>query len=136
MALTDRRRLLRTLPMGVAALAFLRPDVLSASIAHPEPREGIDGSAVLTGADLAGFGDDVLSVYDMVREIPHVADGIGCGCGCAALPNYRSLLTCFHSGGMAMGCVICQGEARLAYRRHNEGQSLDQIRRAIDARFG
>ena len=136
MTLIDRRRFLGTLPMGVVALGSLRPARLSASIAHPDPRDGIDGSAVLTDADLAGFGDDVYAVYGMVREIPHVADGIGCGCGCAALPNYRSLLTCFHAGGMAMGCVICQGEARLAYRRHNEGQSLDQIRRAIDARYG
>jgi hypothetical protein len=39
-------------------------------------------------------------------------------------------------GGMAMGCAICQGEARIAYRRHEEGQDLAQIRRAIDARFG
>jgi len=36
---------------------------------------------------------------------------------------------------MARGCLICQGEGRLAYRRWKEGQSLDQIRRAIDARF-
>jgi len=122
--------------MGAGALVWLRPVRLSALITHPDPRDGIDGSAVLTATELTGFGEDVISVYDMVREIPQVADGIGCGCGCAALPNYRSLLTCFHSGGMAMGCVICQGEARLAYRRHQEGQTLEQIRRAIDARFG
>ena len=47
----------------------------------------------------------------------------------------RSLLTCYHEGGMARGCPICQGEGRLAYGRWKEGQSLDQIRRAIDARF-
>jgi len=37
---------------------------------------------------------------------------------------------------MAMGCAICQGQARLAHRRFKEGQTLDQIRRATDARFG
>ncbi len=110
--------------------------MLTAAIKHPEPREGIDGSDVLPHEALSAFGDDVRAVYDMVREIPHIADGIGCGCGCAALPTYRSLLTCFHERGMAMGCAICQGEARLAYRRYQEGQDLDRIRRAIDARFG
>ena len=65
-----------------------------------------------------------------------IADGIGCYCGCHTREGYRSLLTCFYEGGRGMGCPICQGEAKLAYRRHKEGQSLDQIRRAIDARFG
>ena len=75
-------------------------------------------------------------VYDMVREIPRVVDGIRCNCGCADLPGYYSLLTCYEDGGMAQFCDICQGQARLAYRRHREGQTLDQIRNAIDARFG
>ena len=131
----SRRTFLRALPLGAFALA-LRPGSATAAIAHPEPREGIDGSAVLTAEDLKGFPSETIEIYDMIREIPHIADGIGCGCGCAAMPNYRSLLTCYHAGGMAMGCAICQGEARLAYRRHGEGQSLDQIRRAIDARYG
>ena len=109
---------------------------MAAPIVHPEPRPDIDGSDVLSHEELAAFGEDVREIYDMVREIPHVADGIGCACGCAALPGYRSLLTCYHEGGMAFGCVICQGEARLAYRRHQEGQSLERIRAAIDARYG
>jgi hypothetical protein len=37
---------------------------------------------------------------------------------------------------MAQHCVICQGEARLAFRLHEQGKSLDQIRAAIDAKFG
>ena len=135
-ATTTRRDFVRMIPMGIAAVAGLRPSRLDAMIRHPDPRPGIDGSGVLTAADLPGFGPDVHEIYDMIREIPEVADGIGCGCGCAALPHYRSLLTCFHERGMAMGCQICQGEAKLVYGRHQEGQSLDQIRRAIDARYG
>ena len=73
---------------------------------------------------------------DAPREVPHVADGIRCYCGCADIPGYYSLLTCYEEGGMAQICEICQGQGRLVYRRHQEGQSLDQIRRAIDARFG
>lgn len=142
--MTTRRDFLRRASIGAALALGIRPMRLSGRqrgtvrpvIIHPEPREGIDGSGVLTHDDLAGFPDSVLEIYDMIREIPHIADGIGCACGCSAMPNYRSLLTCYHAGGMAMGCEICQGEARLAYRRFQEGQSLEQIRRAIDARFG
>ena len=82
------------------------------------------------------FSAAIHEIYDMVREVAHIADGIGCACGCSLMPNYRSLLTCFHKSGKAMGCPICQGEARLVYRRVQEGQSLEQIRRAIDARYG
>jgi hypothetical protein len=66
--------------------------------------------------------------------MPHIADGLACYCGCELLGN-RSLLTCYSPTGMARGCPICQGEARLAHRRWKEGQSLEQIRRAIDARY-
>ena len=90
----------------------------------------------MTKEQLAAFSDDVRAIYDGVREMPHIADGIGCSCGCSALPGYRSLLTCYYPTGMAMGCAICQGQARLAHRRYKEGQTLEQIRRATDARFG
>jgi hypothetical protein len=102
---------------------------------HPDPRPGIDARDVLTPEQLAGAGDDVIAVFDQVREIPQIVDGIHCYCGCALLPGYRSLLVCYGPDGMARGCHICQGEARLAHRRWKEGQSLDQIRRAIDARY-
>jgi hypothetical protein len=133
----SRRNFLRLLPTGAISALALRPSMLrSPRIVHPEPRPGIDGSEVMTAEQLAAFPAETVAIYDMVREIPHIADGIGCSCGCSALPNYRSLLTCFHATGMAMGCAICQGQARLAYRRSQEGQSLEQIRRATDARFG
>ena len=90
----------------------------------------------MTREQLEGYPEEIVAVYDMVREMPHIADGIGCSCGCSAMPGYRSLLTCFHATGMAMGCNICQGQARLAHGRFKEGQSLEQIRRATDARFG
>jgi hypothetical protein len=134
----SRRDFLKTLPLGAAAFLGVRPrssglwSIFGED--HPEPRPGVDASKVLNG--------DVLSnpaaapVYDLIREIPEVADGIRCHCGCAELPGYYSLLTCYEEGGMAQFCVICQGQARLAHRRHGEGQSLDQIRNAIDARFG
>lgn len=134
--MTSRRDFLSVGPLwAVLALARSRPPA-PGRIDHPEPRPGIDASEVMPPERLAAFSDDVKAVYDMVREIPHIADGIGCSCGCSALPGYRSLLTCYYPTGMAMGCAICQGQARLAYRRSKEGQTLEQIRRATEARFG
>jgi hypothetical protein len=37
---------------------------------------------------------------------------------------------------MARHCPICQGQARLSLRLHQAGKSLDEIRTAIDARYG
>jgi hypothetical protein len=129
--MTSRRSFLTLL----AGAAFL-PRRAVASIAHPEPRPEIDSSLVLTAEQLEGASERVQGIFDMIREIPQIADGIGCSCGCSGMPTYRSLLTCYYETGMARGCPICQGEARLVYRRHKEGQTLEQIRRAIDARYG
>ncbi|MEO7711400.1 MAG: PCYCGC motif-containing (lipo)protein [Gemmatimonadaceae bacterium] len=101
---------------------------------HPEPRPGITAARVLR--------DDMLTdpslapVFAMVREIPQIADGIRCNCGCAEMEGFYSLLSCYEKDGMAQHCVICQGQAKLAYKLHAEGWSLRGIRRAIDAEFG
>lgn len=103
---------------------------------HPDPRPGIDGSKVLGAEDLSGF-PHLVSLFDSIREIPHIVDGIRCYCGCADLDGFRSLLTCYEApAGMARFCEICEGQGRLACNRSKEGQSLEQIRRAIDARYG
>jgi hypothetical protein len=101
---------------------------------HPEPRPGVDGSKVMTGAELADT-PDLIPLYDGIRRIPHIADGIRCQCGCASAPGYRSLLICFEGGGMATYCEICQSEGRMVVRLHDAGRTLDQIRAAVDARF-
>jgi len=103
---------------------------------HPDPRPGIDAHGVISADALRadGYADEVVEVFDMVRQMPQIADGLACYCGCMLLGN-RSLLECYHEGGMARGCPICQGEGKLAHRRWEEGQTLEQIRRAIDARF-
>ena len=136
----SRRQFLAALPLGATALLFgARPlrvlALLSGNaVDHPVPRPGIDASKVLR---LGQLGNPSASpVYDMIREIPEMADGIRCTCGCADLPGYYSLLTCYEEGGMAQWCEICQTQARLVYRRHKEGQTLEQIRNATDARFG
>ncbi len=107
-------------------------------LSHPEPREGISAADVLSAEQLReeGVDEEIIALYDGIRAIPEIADGLACYCGCMLPPmNRRSLLTCFHHDGMARGCAICQGTARLVIRRHAEGQTLDRIRAAVDARY-
>jgi len=130
-----RRHFVAALPFALLGWSPRAPGARRRQSAHPDPRPGIDARDVLTHEQLQGYGDDVIGVFDMVREMPQIADGIHCYCGCAGRPGNRSLLTCYGPVGMARDCEICQGEGRLAYHRWKEGQTLDQIRHAIDARF-
>ena len=103
---------------------------------HPTPRVGITAAKVATKEQLA-HRPKMIPLFDSVREIPGVIDGIRCNCGCAAAPGFYSLLTCFEGeAAMAMHCPVCQGQARLAARMHKEGKTLDEIRVAVDAQFG
>ena len=128
LALTGLARARPAHARGVAVSRALEPGK------HPDPRAGIDASKVL-GREQLTEHPAAEPVFAMVRRIPHVVDGIRCQCGCAELPEFYSLLSCFEADGMAQHCVICQGEAKLAVRMHEEGKSLEQIRAAIDARF-
>ena len=104
---------------------------------HPDPRPGITAARVLPDGALKGDGAAAAAAaFAMVREIPQIVDGIRCNCGCAELAGFYSLLSCYEQAGMAQHCIICQGEARLAYTLHAEGWSLNGIRKAIDAEFG
>jgi len=141
--MTTRRQFVASLPALFLASASARrvlcasPMVASAHIGdHPTPRPGITSAKVLTKDQLGAEHADAAPVFDMVREIPEVVDGIRCNCGCAELPGYYSLLSCFEGEAMARHCGICQGQARVAVRLHKEGKSLDEIRTAIDAKFG
>ena len=102
---------------------------------HPTPRPGITGEKVLASSALAG-SPKLVKLFDGVRAIPEVVDGIRCNCGCASLPGFYSLLSCYEADGMARDCRVCQGQGRLAVRLHREGKSLEQVRAAIDAKFG
>jgi len=103
---------------------------------HPTPRPGITAAKVPAREKLEGKAA-LIEVFDGVREIPEVVDGIRCQCGCASSEGFYSLLSCYEGDdAMAKICHICQGEGRLAVRLHKEGKSLDAIRAAIDAKFG
>lgn len=132
-----RRRFIAALAITAGLLAARPAHALARQGfrgAHPKPRRGIDASRVVPRSALRDR-PKVAEAFDMVREIPHVVDGIRCYCGCADLPESYSLLSCFEGDGMAQSCHVCQAEARLAHRMHSAGRSLEEIRDAIDAQF-
>jgi len=102
---------------------------------HPKPRPGITAAKVLTKEQLADT-PDVIPVFDQVREIPEIVDGIRCQCGCSEIEGNYSLLSCYEGDAMARHCQVCQGQGRLAHRLNKDGKTLDEIRAAIDARYG
>lgn len=131
-----RRRFLRSCALAAVGLIVGGVDAAAARVrrfSHPEPRPDVDGSEVLASDAVR---EDMAELFDGIREIPHIADGLGCHCGCGAMPEMRSLLSCYEGIGMAQFCVICSGEGRLAVRLHAEGHTLQDIREAIDSRFG
>jgi hypothetical protein len=102
---------------------------------HPDPRPGITGANVATREQLADV-TVLIPLFDSVRAIPEIADGIRCRCGCADMPGYRSLLSCYEgASAMARECRTCQAQGRLAARLHKSSKSLDEIRAAIDKKF-
>ncbi len=138
-ALSRRQWLLRSVQSS-AALAV--GTLLPASVwarglpGHPTPRPGITGAKVAS-AEMLAKTPHLVELFDGIRAIPHVVDGIRCHCGCAELADHYSLLTCYESTtAMAMVCPICQGEGRVAVRMAKAGRSLADIRVAIDAQFG
>ena len=104
---------------------------------HPTPRPGITAARVPTAEQLRGERADVIAAFDEVRRIPGVVDGIACQCGCAELEEMYSLLSCFEGEhAMARHCVFCRDQGRLAFRMHEAGATLDEIRRAVVEEYG
>lgn len=135
----QRREFLFAAIVGVVARA-LAPGVLEAAPAqqplpHPTPRRGITAAKLPSRAELADT-PEASAVFDLVRQIPGVIDGIRCNCSCAGSSGYRSLLSCYElPDAMAKSCDMCKAQAHLAHRMHTSGKSLREIRKGIDARF-
>ena len=77
----------------------------------------------------------MIEAYTAARNVPQILDGLYCHCQCARNFGHRSLLTCFESDHGSR-CDICMGEATLASELAARGSTLEQIRHAIDERFG
>jgi hypothetical protein len=100
---------------------------------HPTPRAGVTGAKVLP-ASMFGEDERLVRAYTAARTMPEVLDGLYCYCHCREEMGHVSLLTCFESEHAA-SCDICLSEATMAAQMHGQGATLEDIRRAIDARF-
>ena len=138
-SLFTRRGLLHMVATGVLAAAVPAPlwgrgRGTRRSVRHPTPRPNYTADKVLK-ADKLGSDKELIALFDGVRKIPHIVDGIGCSCGCAEQEGYYSLLTCYETDdAMSKWCPVCIGLGQLVVRLHARGRTLDQIREAVDAR--
>jgi len=122
--------------LAPARAAFALPRAARRDGPHPTPRPGITGAKVATHEQLASR-PKLIELFDSIREAPEIVDGIRCNCGCSHNEGFYSLLTCYEGkDAMAKECPVCQGQGRLAIRLHKAGKSLDEIRAAVDAKFG
>jgi len=114
-----------------AVLFSARP---AAGGTHPDPRPGITAEGVLADAVIP-HTPGATEAYAAARAAAGTLDGVYCHCDCSKHAGHRSLLTCFESDHGAF-CDICMGEAMMASQMSSRGKSLQEIRSAIDARFG
>jgi len=122
---------------GAAAIAlagvvfFTRP---ARGSIHPDPRPGITAAKILPDSAIPN-NPGAMDAYAAARRAPATLDGVYCHCNCSKHAGHRSLLTCFESDHGAF-CDICMGEAILASQMAARGESLLDIRAAIDRQFG
>ncbi|HJS44117.1 MAG TPA: CYCXC family (seleno)protein [Gemmatimonadales bacterium] len=104
------------------------------SSTHPDPRAGVTAQQVLPNAFVPRTPGST-EAYAAARQAPATLDGVYCYCDCSKHAGHRSLLTCFETNHGAY-CDVCMAEAVLAVRMSGQGQSLEEIRAAIDRQFG
>ena len=118
--------------VALAGVVFLtRP---ASGSTHPTPRAGITAGKVLPDFAIPK-NPGAVDAYAAARRAAETLDGVYCHCDCSKHSGHRSLLTCFESDHGAY-CDICMGEATLASGMAARGQSLMEIRAAIDRQFG
>ena len=104
-------------------------------VEHPKPRANASAARILPDSELPEDAE-VRETFKWARRIPAILDGLYCYCDCKHGINGYSLLSCFEDIGMAMGCPICKEQTQLAYQLHQQGKTLEEIRSAVDTRFG
>jgi len=119
---------------AVALVGFVFLTQPASGSIHPTPRPGITAAKILPDFAIPR-NPGALEAYAAARQAAPTLDGVYCHCDCSKHAGHRSLLTCFESNHGAY-CDICMGEAMLASSLAARGQSLLDIRAAIDRQFG
>ena len=127
-----RRHLLAILGTSLAAAIMPRALPAHPATKHPDPRPDVTADAVLPDDDVP---EKAKQAYAAARAHPEIFDGLYCHCDCAERDGLRSLLSCFETK-MPQSCSYCRGEGELAGKLADEGKSLDEIRKAVDKKYG
>lgn len=123
---------LLVLALGAGLYSAFVPDAHAAE--HPRPRAGVTPAAIQPPERYAA-DPRIAQIYAEVAQIPEVVDGIYCYCHCAHHSGHYSLFSCFEDDHGAQ-CDVCLEQAHLAYTLTQQGRSLEEIRQAVDGRFG
>ena len=124
---------------AVLLVAATRPRSLFAQthpprgLKHPDPRPGITSANVLSEEKLAGKRKKVKDAFAAARKHPEIFDGVLCPCHCER--EHRSLLVCFETD-QPTGCLGCQEAALFVDKHAAAGESLQQVRKAVDEEWG
>lgn len=91
--------------------------------------------------ELATLSTDLQDLYHAVAQDEHAMQAVRCYCGCEQMLAHRDLFECFvRPDGMwerhAVGCAVCQTEARQVLDARARGVPIDRIVADIDATFG
>jgi uncharacterized protein with PCYCGC motif len=132
----SRRVAVSSLFRFAAAIAVLPRTLLRGSdpFPHPEPRPGVTAERVIPAEKLPNKSS-VRAAYEAARQSPAIFDGLYCVCDCKESMGHRSLLECFESM-QASGCMACEEQADLVAKMVKGGKTLDEIRAAIDRKWG
>lgn len=131
------------LAVAVAAAVSLGV-VLAQPASQPAPAAAEDEMVTVSPGgtvDIATLSAEVQELYLAAEADPEAFTAVPCYCGCEAMLDHRHLGDCFvrPDGGWerhAVGCGICQAEARDVIAGREDGTPIDQIRRDIDADYG
>ncbi len=132
--ISRRDAIARVASIAVLALVPRRMWAATKPFPHPEPRRGITAANVLPPEQLPDR-KRVRAAFEAARANPEIFDGVYCVCDCAEGMSHRSLLACFESK-QPTGCWGCQEQAEFLSERIRDGKSLDEIREAVDKKWG
>jgi hypothetical protein len=116
---------------GILWYSMSGPTPVNDPVAARTPRPGRTLVATLSPSLFAGKTQEA---YQAAKDIPAVLDEMPCYCGCMRDPGHQSNLFCFRDNHSSH-CAMCQDIALDAKDLWNDGNTIEQIRERIVARY-
>lgn len=135
---TESDAIRRTVVLVVVAVAAAVALVAAVSaLGAPSGAERMVSVSSCGVVSLAELDADLRQLYRDAAADPEAFTQVRCYCGCEAMLDHRHLLDCFErpDGGWerhAVGCAVCQLEARDVLAARAAGTPMPEIIAAID----